>query len=194
MRPCAGVNSASGRVDRRSSGSAGWITGSSGFVIGAAAGRRRNTRLDPGSFVVVMLKAMMGPDLVTLWPANYLQGLRPPSYGWAARRPRHSQRYSPRRGAAQRCIPRMPTRCVRSPAGSVPSRARRRRAAPAHCAVAARGARTHLEWRRPVNRWRPAIRNFAQRPARFRLKVPEWRRCRGPRARRGHRVSAASGS
>jgi hypothetical protein len=41
----------------------------------------------PESFVVVMLKAMVGPDLVTLWPANYLQGLRPPSYGWAARRP-----------------------------------------------------------------------------------------------------------
>jgi hypothetical protein len=44
------------------------------LVIGAAVRRRRNTRLDPRSFVVVMLKAMVGPDLVTLWPVNYLQG------------------------------------------------------------------------------------------------------------------------
>ena len=75
------MNSATGRVDSRSSGSVGCITGSSGFVIAAPVRRRRNTRLEPGSFVVVMLKAMMGPDLVTLWPANYLQGLSPPSYG-----------------------------------------------------------------------------------------------------------------
>ena len=74
MGPYAGVTSASRRVDRRSSGSAGWITGSSGLVIAAAARRRRNTRLDPGSFVVVMLKAIVCPDLVTMWPANYLQG------------------------------------------------------------------------------------------------------------------------
>lgn len=66
MRPYAGVRSASRRVDSRSSASSGWITAANGFVIGAAVRRRRNIRLEPGSFVVVMLKAMVGPDLVTL--------------------------------------------------------------------------------------------------------------------------------
>ena len=65
MRPYAGVMSASRRVDRRSSASSGWITAANGLVIGAAVRRRRNIRLDPGSLVVVMLKAMVGPDLVT---------------------------------------------------------------------------------------------------------------------------------
>jgi hypothetical protein len=66
MRPYACVKSPSRRVERRSSGSTGRISGCSGFVIGAAVRRRRNTRLDPGSFVVMILKAMMGPDPVTL--------------------------------------------------------------------------------------------------------------------------------
>lgn len=68
------ATSPSRSVDRRSSGSAGWITGSSGFVIGGAVRRRRNSRLDAGSFVVVILKAIMGPDLATRWPVNFLQG------------------------------------------------------------------------------------------------------------------------
>ena len=66
MRPYAGVRSASRRVDSRSRASSGWITAANGFVIGAAVRRRRNIRLEPGSFVVVMLKAMVGPDLVSL--------------------------------------------------------------------------------------------------------------------------------
>lgn len=63
---CGVSDSASRRVFRRSSASSGWITGSSGFEIGAAVRRRRKIRLDPGSLVVVMLKAMVRPDLVIL--------------------------------------------------------------------------------------------------------------------------------
>jgi hypothetical protein len=97
-----GCQISSRRVDSRSSGSAGWITGSSGLVIGAAVRRRRNTRLDSGSFVVVMLKVMVGPDLVTL-VASQLSAWAETTVVWVGcETARHGQRYSPRGGGGAR--------------------------------------------------------------------------------------------